>query len=113
MQVFAATRRKMLGAVELGIKAGVDEMHRLVPKDSGDLDSTIEGATDGKGNGKISAGNKTGKTGRFVDYQNIVEEGATHQTAEGAYHTPAQPYFRPGIERAKSVLKNNLKVVEK
>jgi len=95
-KVIKATEKQSVRAVSAAIEAGEATMHRLVPKDTGFLDSTIESTDDGNGHGEIRVD---------ADYGIPVEFG----TGRAA----AKPYFRPGLDDAKRTLRQNLKIVEK
>ena len=87
--------------VSSAAKEAVEVMERLVPVADGDLKSTLTNEDDGRGHAKVSAGGESNISDKFVNY-------AAHQEF-GTFKTPAQSFFRPGLDAGKRKLRSELK----
>ena len=80
-------RLKVIAALRASGKAYRDEAKRLVPVDTGHLESTIDFAMEGRG---MAVRYMVG-----ADYAIYVEYGTVNMAA--------QPFFRPGVEKGRQV----------
>lgn len=110
-QIIAATERQEHKAVSAGLEAGIEEMYRRVAEDKGHLKATTRSHDNGKGSGRLESGGIDGDV--VVDYALPVEYGSVHNTENGTYSIPAQPYWRPGLDVARRTVKRNMKIAEK
>jgi hypothetical protein len=97
------TERNANKTISAAVEAGLQVIQNLAPYDHGDLESTCQKRDDGNGHGMLMAGGPSQISDKFVDYQLDVEFGTDKQAA--------QPFFRPGVEKAKTVIKSGMKIV--
>ena len=104
-QVLGSVENYKNQVVSAAIREAAEVMHQLVPVADGDLESTIKKEDDKKGHGSVSVGGKSAISEKFVDYEMHVEFGTVHEN----YSTPAQPFFRPGLDAGRREMKSQMK----
>lgn len=110
-QIVAATVKGAHALVTKAVNKSTETMQINCPEDEGDLKSTIEGTDDGQGHGQVSVGGQSKISDKIVDYPEPVEFGSVHVKADGStYSIPAQPFFRPGVEDGKKVIRKGMKI---
>lgn len=104
-QILRATERNAVRTISKAVSDGLEVMLNLVPVDEGDLKSTCQKRDDGRGHAMLMAGGPSQVSDKFVDYELDVEFGTDTQAA--------QPFFRPAVETAKSVIRRGMKITDK
>lgn len=113
-QILNATVKQMHRAVSAGANTAKEVAEIYVPRDKGDLASTLEVKDDGNGHAEFSVGGESKISDKTVDYVFPVEFGSTHKTPSGeTYSIPAQPFFRPGLDAGRKKMKEEMRIVEK
>jgi|GEM_PF-5147212 len=95
-KILTATRRRAHIAIDKGVRAGLEVMNQRAPVRTGYLRSRNSGETDGQGHGKHE---------NDTPYAFFQEFGTSRMAA--------QSFFRPGRDRARRVIKQEMKIVDR